>query len=182
MKSQTHDVEIQDSLLKAGIPRRYAQKEVTLDMYLPEGDKLGDQIRSKEFCDDISAGVGVFLHGDGIEPLAVAYLTARACILRRIPTVCLGLEDVYQTLANNPQGFQDYRVICITSFCLNQALPYSPREVFIISNFLQRWLDNGNGLILQSQCKNVSAWWGTFLTSYIDEYLKKFEIKKAGAK
>lgn len=159
--SKARDAEIVASLERAGVGRLYHKQNFS------EKGEAGQKLR--ELFSDPFALEQLKYGGKGVtittpdDPMDLAYMFVRACVLKGIGAKVVSLAVMDEQLKRNyriDESLDDYDVLMVVRFCDHRIpSPLTDNHRFHIEEFLTNRILAGKAVCLQTFGKGKGSWW-----------------------
>jgi hypothetical protein len=166
---------VEQSILRAGIPKQFARKSEQLRNYGLRGMALDDMFSSGEMSTLLAGGGGLYFEGDSPELFARFHLTCRGVLRRHLPLSVLSLPTFRQVVCgkNYDETISRVVVLAIGGFYdKTYKQPFSEEDLFTMGWYLREWVMSGKALILQGSLPlGRCDWWSDSLLQLLQTKL-----------
>lgn len=170
------DDEVRNSLLRAGIGARYANKDVSISQFGKTGELIATDIKEGVLKQAVESGKGLFFYGDDALLLeAVTHLFARWLVLGLSKSVVVysipEVIDILDGHGDDPLLFDSDCVVIEGFHSSKYVNGLTDSQRYRLEWHLRRSLLNGAILILSSEqsIKDSDNWWGPHLLQILKD-------------
>ena len=167
---------VEQSILRAGIPKQFARKSEQLVNYGEGGKVLAQAFETGEMGTLLSGGGGLYFEGDSPQLFARFHLTCRGVLRRHLPLAVLSLPSLRQVVCgkNYDETVPRVSVLAIAGFHDKTfKQPFSEEDLFTMGWYLREWVMSGKALILQGSLPlNRCEWWSDSLLQLLQTKLQ----------
>ena len=155
------DDNINRALARAGVPKRYRNKEIKLKDALPFGPPLLDAIKASGtrlgIVHSITGGGVLELVGTEAKVTDAFYLGVRSFVLKQCPITIINAMDLHRKAdVEFLAGLREHRVLAIEGLTPNAGNDPLINDRNFIEWTLIRWLNENRGLFLLSDGEIIS--------------------------